>query len=41
MYFTAMDPDGAHCSGTVRVSVPHSKKDTAGEDPQLYNSFGP
>ena len=39
--FTAADPTGAQCSGTVRVSVPHNKKDTAGEGPQLYNSFAP
>lgn len=41
VHFTATDAEGAHCSGTVRVSVPHSKKDPAGEGAQLYNSFGP
>ena len=40
VHFTATDAEGAHCSGTVRVSVPHSKKDPAIEGPQLYNSFG-
>jgi hypothetical protein len=39
--FTAKNTDGATCGGTVRVSVPHSKKDAAGEGAQLYNSFGP
>jgi hypothetical protein len=39
--FTAADPAGAQCSGTVRVSVPHDKKDSAVEGPQLYNSFAP
>ncbi|ALA58235.1 PKD domain-containing protein [Nitrospira moscoviensis] len=41
VHFTATDTEGAHCSGTVRVSVPHSKKDPAVEGSQLYNSFGP
>ena len=41
VHFTATDAEGAHCSGTVKVAVPHSKKDTAGEGPQLYNSFAP
>ena len=39
--FTATNADGAQCSGTVKVTVPHSKKDPAVEGPQLYNSFGP
>lgn len=39
--FTATNADGAHCSGTVKVAVPHNKKDPAIEGPQLYNSFGP
>lgn len=39
--FTATNSDGDQCSGTVRVSVPHSKKDPAVEGTQLYNSFGP
>ena len=39
--FTAANSAGVQCSGTVRVSVPHDKKDTAGEGPQLYNSFAP
>jgi REJ domain len=39
--FTATDDQGGSCSGTVKVSVPHSKKDQAIEGPQLYNSFGP
>jgi hypothetical protein len=41
VHFTATNSDGAHCSGTVKVSVPHNKKDPAVEGPQLYNSFGP
>lgn len=41
VHFTATDAEGAHCSGSVKVSVPHSKKDPAVEGPQLYNSFGP
>jgi hypothetical protein len=39
--FTATDDQGGSCSGTVKVSVPHNKKDQAIEGPQLYNSFGP
>ena len=39
--FTAADTGGASCSGTVRVSVPHDKKDTAVEGTPLYNSFAP
>lgn len=41
VHFTATDSHGASCNGTVKVGVPHSKKDTAGEGPQLYNSFAP
>lgn len=41
VHFTATDAEGAHCSGSVKVGVPHSKKDPAGEGAQLYNSFGP
>ncbi len=41
VHFTATDAEGAHCSGTVKVVVPHSKKDPALEGAQLYNSFGP
>lgn len=39
--FTATNTDGAFCSGSVKVSVPHSKKDPAIEGAQLYNSFAP
>jgi hypothetical protein len=39
--FTATDDQGGSCSGTVKVAVPHSKKDTAVEGPQIYNSFAP
>lgn len=39
--FTATNADGAHCSGTVKASVPHNKKDPALEGSQLHNSFGP
>jgi len=41
VHFTATDEHGASCNGTVKVGVPHSKKDQAVEGPQLYNSFGP
>jgi hypothetical protein len=41
VHFTATNADGAQCNGTVKVTVPHSKKDPAVEGPQLYNSFGP
>jgi hypothetical protein len=41
MHFTATDLDGWSCSGTVRVSVPRSKKDPAIDSGQQYNSFGP
>ena len=40
VHFTATDAEGAHCSGSVKVAVPHSKKDTAGDNGQLFNSFG-
>lgn len=39
--FRATDPDGASCTGTVKVSVPKSIKDTAVDSGQNYNSFGP
>jgi hypothetical protein len=39
--FMATNADGAQCSGTVKVTVPHNKKDPAIEGPQLYNSFLP
>ncbi len=41
VHFTATNSDGAHCSGTVKVAVPHNKKDPAVEGAQLHNSFGP
>mgnify|MGYP001413959964 CR=1 FL=1 len=41
VHFTATDDQGGSCSGSVKVGVPHSKKDSAVEGPQLYNSFGP
>lgn len=41
VHFTATDDQGGSCSGSVKVAVPHSKKDPAGEGPQLYNSFAP
>lgn len=39
--FRATDPDGDSCTGTVKVSVPKSIKDTAVDSGQNYNSFGP
>ncbi|HWV45455.1 MAG TPA: PKD domain-containing protein, partial [Nitrospira sp.] len=39
--FRATDQDGASCTGTVKVSVPKSIKDTAVDSGQNYNSFGP
>jgi len=39
--FTATNSDGDRCSGTVKVTVPHNKKDPAVEGSQLHNSFGP
>ena len=41
VHFTATDDQGGSCNGSVKVAVPHSKKDPAVEGPQLYNSFGP
>jgi hypothetical protein len=41
VHFTATDDQGGSCSGTVKVAVPHSKKDPAGEGPQAFNSFTP
>ena len=41
VHFTASDGQGGNCNGTVKVAVPHRKKDTAVEGPQLYNSFAP
>ena len=40
VHFTATNSDGAQCNGTVKVAVPHNKKDPAVEGQQLYNSFG-
>lgn len=39
--FKATDPDGASCTGTVKVSIPKSIKDQAVDSGQNYNSFGP
>ena len=36
--FTADDGQGGRCSGSVVVGVPHSKKDTAVDDGQTYDS---
>ena len=33
VHFTATDVQGGSCSGSVKVTVPHSKKNTAGEEP--------
>lgn len=41
VHFTATDDQGGSCNGSVKVGVPHSKKDPAVEGAQLYNSFGP
>jgi hypothetical protein len=41
VHFTATAAESASCSGTVKVSVPHSKNAPAVEGPQLHNSFGP
>jgi hypothetical protein len=41
VHFTATKGQGASCSGTVKVSVPRNKKDTAVDNGQVYNSFGP
>lgn len=39
--FSATDDQGGVCSGTVKVSVPHSKKDTAIDSGQSFNSLLP
>lgn len=36
--FTATDPGGLSCSGTVQVGVPHDKKDTPVDDGPNYDS---
>lgn len=41
VHFTATDDQGGSCSSSVKVAGPHSKKNTAGEGPQLHNSFAP
>ena len=41
VHFTATDDQGGSCNGSVKVAVPHSKKDQAVEGLQLYNSFTP
>ena len=41
VHFTASNGQGGSCNGTVKVAVPHRKKDTAVEGPQLYNLFAP
>jgi concanavalin A-like lectin/glucanase superfamily protein/K319-like protein len=38
VYFSATDPGGASCSGTVRVIVPDKGSGTAVDDGQLYDS---
>jgi len=38
VHFTATDPRGATCSGTVRVIVPDSGSGDAVDDGQLYDS---
>ena len=40
--YTASDPDGGSCSGTIVVTVPHDqgKGSTAVDSGQAYNSFG-
>lgn len=41
IHFTAEDIEGGSCAGFVSVSVPHSKKDTAVDSGQAYNSTAP
>jgi len=41
VYFTATDPEGAACSGTVRVIVPDSGSGDAVDDGQVYDSTIP
>lgn len=43
LYFTADDGQGGVCSGSVKVSVPHSKNqgDSALDDGQFYDSIQP
>jgi len=41
IHFTASDHHGANCTGDVRVVVPHSKKDIAIDDGQIYDSTQP
>jgi hypothetical protein len=41
IHFSATNGQGGSCSGSVKVGVPQSKKDTAGDNGQLFNSFGP
>jgi len=41
VHFTATDPRGATCSGTVRVIVPDSGSGDAVDDGQLYDSTIP
>jgi hypothetical protein len=38
--FIAQKGQGPSCSGSVKVSVPRNKKDTAVDGGQLFNSFG-
>jgi hypothetical protein len=41
VHFTASDGQGGNCNGSVKVGVPHSKKDTAVDGGQSVNSFAP
>jgi hypothetical protein len=41
VHFTADDGQGGVCEGTVRVQVPHHKKDNAVDDGQTFNSLLP
>ncbi|MFB3852093.1 MAG: hypothetical protein ACE14Q_09260, partial [Acidobacteriota bacterium] len=39
--FKAVDSKGAECNGSVKVGVPHDKKDTPIDDGQNYDSTKP
>lgn len=39
--FSADDGNGGSCTGAVTVTVPHSKKSTAVDTGQFFNSFAP
>jgi hypothetical protein len=41
LWFTASDPGGASCDGSVQVCVPHSRRQECADDGQRFDALGP